>query len=183
MSFLNLLPSIKRSCGRMLNFSTARFIARKEARRMFISSIFSLSTKATAQARARLSIIGRMARRLRSVSCLESFSCSMSQSGCKMTAAATTGPAKQPLPASSQPHSKMFSEEKLLVSKMSYFFMLSSKLSNRIRPSVLPSSSSEQRSGCGIIPKTFRVLFVIPAMFSILPLGLTSEEIFPHSSE
>ena len=38
-------------------------------------------------------------------------------------------------------------------------------------------------SGCGIIPKTFLVLFVIPAMFSVAPVGLESALTSPAASQ
>ncbi len=41
-----------------------------------------------------------------------------------------------------------------------------------LRPSSLPSSSSQARSGWGIIPNTLNASFATPAIWSIEPLGL-----------
>ena len=95
----------------MVSFCTARCMARMEAFRIFISSISWLSTSATAHASASFSIIGRRASRCSSVSCLESFSNGHSKFCGRITAAATTGPARQPRPASSQPHSRVKPEK------------------------------------------------------------------------
>ena len=47
-------------------------------------------------------------------------------------------------------------------------------LSNRPRPSLPPRAASNRRSGCGIMPSMFFLLFVIPAILSLEPLGLYS---------
>ena len=54
---------------------------------------------------------------------------------------------------------------------------------NIIDPSVPPISSSQQRSGWGIIPKTLPSEFIIPAIFDSDPLGFDSFVISPFSSE
>jgi hypothetical protein len=46
-------------------------------------------------------------------------------------------------------------------------------------PSVEPRSASEERSGCGIIPRTLRPALQIPAMLSSEPLGLASAVTVP----
>src|SRR6185312_1884484 len=95
--------------GHTGNRSSARLIARKVAPRMFNASIPSRSAHATAQAmhRARMSV----ARRSRSsgVRVLESARPRIRRLGSRMTAAATTGPARGPLPASSTPATRLSS--------------------------------------------------------------------------
>lgn len=59
---------------------------------------------------ASFSIIGLKIFLFFSESCLESFSKSFLKVRGKITAAAVTGPARQPLPASSVPHSKSKNE-------------------------------------------------------------------------
>src|SRR5690348_2693707 len=49
----------------------------------------------------------------------------------------------------------------------------SSRLSNRARPSVPPSSGSQTRSGCGMSPSTLRFSLRMPAMLRTEPLGLS----------
>ncbi len=56
-----------------------------------------------------------------SESCLESFKIILRNEEGKITAAAVTGPAKQPLPASSVPHSKSKEENCILRAKMLKF--------------------------------------------------------------
>ena len=56
-------------------------------------------------------------------------------------------------------------------------------LSNMNRPSVLPSTDSEARSGWGMRPATLRDTLQIPAMFSREPLGLDSSVIRPCASQ
>ena len=51
------------------------------------------------------------------------------------------------------------------------------------RPSFDPKSSSQARSGCGIIPKTFPSLLQIPAIFEREPFGLASSVVSPVSSQ
>src|SRR5205807_4116592 len=48
-----------------------------------------------------------------------------------------------------------------------------------VKPSALPSRSSQARSGCGIKPKTFPSGLQIPAIFSIDPFGLAEGSIRP----
>src|SRR5262249_47798347 len=49
-------------------------------------------------------------------------------------------------------------------------------------PSVLPKTDSLDRSGCGIMPRTFRPAFTMPAILWIEPLGLASAEASPFAS-
>jgi hypothetical protein len=83
-------------------------MARNEAFRILISSISKLSTTPTANASASFSMIFRSSSLSFSFSFFESFSNSFLNFFGKITAAAKTGPAKQPLPASSQPASNKF---------------------------------------------------------------------------
>src|SRR4029077_13425964 len=53
---------------------------------------------------------------------------------------------------------------------------------NSLRPSVPPSSGSEQRSGCGIIPSTLPRLLVMPAMLWRDPLGFAQGRNRPPGS-
>ena len=99
------LPSISNASGRILRASMARCMAAIDALRIFILSISSGDTKATAQANASRSMMARSESRRRSVSCFESLSSSLRKSGGKITAAAVTGPARHPRPASSHPAS------------------------------------------------------------------------------
>ena len=50
------------------------------------------------------------------------------------------------------------------------------------RPSVPPSNSSLQRSGCGMRPTTFPAAFATPAMFAVLPFGFASGVAAPRAS-
>src|SRR6266481_8008548 len=57
----------------------------------------------------------------------------------------------------------------------SYFTAMAPTRDSRIlKPSVPPNSGSLERSGCGIMPSTFRPGLQIPAMLSRDPLGLAS---------
>src|SRR5438552_19153943 len=47
--------------------------------------------------------------------------------------------------------------------------------SKTLKPSVQPSSGSQERSGCGIVPNTLRSGQQIPRTLSSEPLGLASE--------
>lgn len=83
----------------------ARCMARMEAASMLIRSISFGETIATAHASASRSMMGRNLSRCRSVSFLLSLSMSHLKSGGSITAAAVTGPARHPRPASSHPAS------------------------------------------------------------------------------
>src|SRR5579872_1262189 len=52
-----------------------------------------------------------------------------------------------------------------------------------LNPSEDPSSASLERSGCGIIPSTFRLSLRMPAMFSSDPFGFASAVISPSAVE
>jgi len=97
------LPSINKSSAWVFSFSTALCIAKKEAFRIFILSISFGLTIPTAHAIASLSMIGRNKSLFLSDNTLLSFSNLFLKLLGRITAAATTGPARQPLPASSQP--------------------------------------------------------------------------------
>src|SRR5262249_26020300 len=51
------------------------------------------------------------------------------------------------------------------------------------RPSVLPSTASAARSGCGINPKTLPRAFTMPAMASCEPFGLAAGSRLPSASQ
>ena len=108
----------------MFSWSMARCMALKEAWSMLILSISSWSTMATAQAKAFFSMRGRSLSLSCSVSCLLSFSRGWRNLAGRITAAAHTGPARQPLPASSHPAStipflkKYFKVATLLITKI-----------------------------------------------------------------
>ena len=89
--------------GVMASLSKDIFMASILAFKMFILSICSGGTMATANAKALFSIAIRNSSLLFLVSSLESLRPTI---GCfNITAAATTGPARHPLPASSHPAS------------------------------------------------------------------------------
>ena len=65
-----------------------------------------------------------------------------------------------------------------------YFTAMAPTMDSKIlNPSVPPSSGSLERSGCGIIPSTFRPGLQIPAMLSRDPLGLASGVISPAGEQ
>src|SRR5260370_27278870 len=51
------------------------------------------------------------------------------------------------------------------------------------KPSALPSSASEQRSGCGIMPRTLRSRLQMPAMLRADPFGFDADVIRPSPSQ
>jgi hypothetical protein len=82
-------------------------MARRVASRMFTQSIVAASAEATAQARACSRMRAASSRRRSGVRhLLSSTPGSGGRCGSAITAAATTGPAKQPRPASSTPASR-----------------------------------------------------------------------------
>src|SRR5205823_4357173 len=50
-------------------------------------------------------------------------------------------------------------------------------------PSVLPNNASEQRSGCGIRPRTLRPRLQMPAMLRADPFGFDSRVTRPSASQ
>ena len=65
-----------------------------------------------------------------------------------------------------------------------YFKAMAPTMDSKIlNPSVPPSSGSLERSGCGIIPSTFRPGLQIPAIFSRDPFGLASAVISPAGEQ
>ena len=78
-------------------------IARRVASRMLTRSIVSWSTTPTPTASARSWITAKSSSRRSGVRSLESARLATRRSGARITAAATTGPASGPLPASSIP--------------------------------------------------------------------------------
>nr|WP_268969025.1 hypothetical protein [Tepidiphilus baoligensis] len=97
------LPSTSTSSGTRGNAATARAIARSVARRMFHSSISEADASATAQASALARISAASRSRRLGLSFFESFKPDSEAPGGRITAAATTGPASGPRPASSTP--------------------------------------------------------------------------------
>ena len=89
------------------SFKMDSCMALMEALRMLISSMICGSKWVTAKVRAWASIIGFRNKRFFSDSCLESFRISFLKSVGSITAAAVTGPARQPRPASSVPVSSL----------------------------------------------------------------------------
>src|SRR6266849_3344329 len=96
-------PSIHTSSGGTRNASTARCMASSEAWWMLSRSISSTLAKATAQAIARCLILPARISRRSGGSTLESASPRTWRAGSRITAAAYTGPASGPRPASSTP--------------------------------------------------------------------------------
>ncbi len=97
------LPSIKAWSGCRCSPAIARCMANKVACRMLRRSISSTLAAAMAQLRAWDLISGARASRLFSLRVLESASPAIGCLGSSMTAAAMTGPAHGPRPASSTP--------------------------------------------------------------------------------
>ncbi len=97
-------PSMRMKSGLLESASTAFAIAFKDALWMFISSISSFHTVPTPMARALLHMSMRMDERAFGLKAFESFMPRFNGGGKgRITAAATTGPASGPLPASSTP--------------------------------------------------------------------------------
>ena len=70
------------------------------------------------------------------------------------------------------------------IRRTAYFTAMAPTRDSKIlNPSVPPSSGSLERSGCGIIPSTFRPGLQIPAMLSRDPLGLDSGVISPEGEQ
>ena len=97
------LPSIRAVTGRSASWSTARRMASPVAWRMFRSAISATVAKAKPKARAVARISASSAARAAAVSALESFRPTGIRRGSRITAAAVTGPAQGPRPASSTP--------------------------------------------------------------------------------
>ena len=97
------LPSTSTWSGRTPRRSTARRMASRLAARMFSASISAASAQATAQAVARAATASASRARAAAPSVLESASPATGRPGSRITAAATTGPASGPRPASSTP--------------------------------------------------------------------------------
>ncbi len=106
------LPSISARLGCTFNPSTARRIASIVACRMLSESISASEHSAIDHANAFVLIWIASASRRASVSFLESRRPSIGLAGSNITAAAKTGPAKGPRPASSTPQMRSSSEPK-----------------------------------------------------------------------
>ncbi len=96
-------PSKSAVSGANASPASASVIARRDALRMSQASIARAQTLATETARALLTITSNIIARARAVSFFESFNPSIAADGSRITAAATTGPASGPRPASSTP--------------------------------------------------------------------------------
>src|SRR5207302_593975 len=105
------LPSTHASCGRTGSECTARRMASIEAWKMFRRSISSTVESATAQAVARSLIRAASTSRRSGVRSFESERPLMRRSGFRITAAAYTGPASGPRPASSMPQTSALFED------------------------------------------------------------------------
>ena len=97
------LPSTSASSGATASPSQARRIASSVAWRMLSASISATSASAIAHASARSRITTASSSRRGADSSLESRSPAIGRAGSRITAAATTGPASGPRPASSIP--------------------------------------------------------------------------------
>ena len=101
----NLFPSISKCSGLTFRDMTARCMAAMDAFRMFIVSISSALASRTENDMASFSITGRSFSLSPADIFFESSRSGWRKSGGRITAAANTGPASGPLPASSQPAS------------------------------------------------------------------------------
>jgi len=99
-------PSASTRSGTGCSRATARAIACKEARRMSVRSISTEEIAQALQVTALARISSYKSRRLAAVSFLLSSRPEGHHVGGRTTAAATTGPAQQPRPASSTPASR-----------------------------------------------------------------------------
>ena len=97
------MPSTRRVSGLGSRAFTARAIASREAFRILNSSIYSRETTPTAVAKASPWITTKASSLALAVIIFESLTPGTSGLGGKITAAATTGPANGPRPASSTP--------------------------------------------------------------------------------
>src|SRR5437667_4569460 len=66
---------------------------------------------------------------------------------------------------------------------ISTFSALSATERNSFRPSVPPSSASEQRSGCGIMPSTLPRALMMPEILCSEPFGLAEGTTRPPGSQ
>ena len=96
-------PSISTSSGCTSRARRARHMASSDARWMLMRSISSAQHQPVAQAVACSRMVAAAAARSSAVSCLESFRQATGNRGGSTTAAAVTGPARGPRPASSIP--------------------------------------------------------------------------------
>jgi hypothetical protein len=103
------LPSIHASCGATPSPCTARCMASIEAWKMLIRSISSTLAEAMDQAMARSLMRAASTSRRSAVRTLESASPLMRRFLSRITAAAYTGPASGPRPASSTPQTSTLS--------------------------------------------------------------------------
>ncbi len=95
------LPSMSSRCGLKLMASTARRIARNVACRILSASISAGSAQPIPKHSARRRIAALKRARVSALKTFESAMPAMARPGRRITAAATTGPAKGPRPASS----------------------------------------------------------------------------------
>ena len=107
MYFLNLFPSTIINSGLTSNISRHLCIASIDALRIFISSIFSGYTCEILNATESFKIIFVKSDLSFMLNFFESLILAFLYPGLKITAAAVTGPAKHPRPASSKPHSNL----------------------------------------------------------------------------
>src|SRR3954468_16895938 len=105
------LPSMSACCAGTESPATARRMASIEAWKMLRRSISSTVAKAMDHAIARSFILSAKTSRRSGVSTLESSSPLMRRAGLRITAAAYTGPASGPRPASSTPQTRTLAED------------------------------------------------------------------------
>ena len=99
--------SVSTSSGSSPRMASARPMARRVASSMFTRSIVGASTIPMPIATARARMTASNSSRSSGVRSFESFTPSIRVPGPKMTAAATTGPASGPRPASSSPATRV----------------------------------------------------------------------------
>lgn len=99
----NVTASINRQSAGGVSDATARRMARRVASKILRRSISCSVAIPTPTARARATITSKSRVRSDAETCLESFTPARRQREGRMTAAATTGPARGPRPASSRP--------------------------------------------------------------------------------
>src|ERR1035437_113935 len=148
-----LFPSTRIRSGLIFNLSTEVVIARSDAWRMFILSIWIWDITDTEHARHFSIICGSTSSLSFSVSCLESFTPLIQTSLSNITAAATTGPARGPRPASSVPAMYLILSVKKELSKF-FIYLCIMQLTQR------PYLISEEKRTCAGFSKELSKFFI-----------------------
>ena len=115
------LPSTRTRCGLGLRFSRARRMASNDAWRILMVSISSGEARPVAQQTAVSRIRRSSFSRCAGLRAFESFSRGRSTDSGRITAAATTGPARGPRPTSSTPAIRVSPPERSLRSNSNIF--------------------------------------------------------------